>query len=215
MTAPAGCVKMIDVSAAQGSEIDWQAVAASGVAIVAVEIGVGNDAPNPLRAVQVSGARAAGLRVIGYDPGFALPADGIHPNRDPVAQVALHQSEAADLGIDPAEPTILDLEVPALVDLSKWATNADLVRAWAISYLSETERITNVPPILYASSGFLVGIRTEEDPELARYRLWVAAWGSPAPFVPDPWTDYWAWQWSNAGVVQGIQSIVDLTWCRG
>ena len=47
----------IDVSAAQGAHIDWQAVAASGVVRVAVEVGIGNDAPNPLASAQVKGAQ--------------------------------------------------------------------------------------------------------------------------------------------------------------
>lgn len=213
MIVPPDCVPMLDVSSAQGEDIDWAEVRASGVERVVVECGIGNDAPNSLRAMQVAGAKAAGIGVQLYDFGYALPADGIHPNRDPIDQAQLFFTEAAELQCTDL-PTILDLEFPKLLAMQQWHENAAGVRAWALACLAELERLTGITPWLYASKGYLTGIGCDQDESFAKYPLWMAAWADVAPAVPAPWTEWTAWQRSNKGIVSGIQSAVDLSWVR-
>ena len=207
-----GCLAMIDISAAQPT-IDWGRVAAAGISVVAVEVGVGNDRPNSCRVAQVAGARAAGLRVLPYDFAYPLPADGVHPGRDPIAQVALWTAATANLGLDP-EPLIVDIEWPPTTSWQFWGVNAVSVRGWLLAALSEAERVTGVTPWVYGSPGFLEAIRTQDEPELGRFPLWLAEWGVNVPGVPAPWAAWAAWQYSSTGHVDGIEPVVDLSWIR-
>ena len=213
MIAPPNCIAAIDVSAAQGT-IDGARIAAAGIALAWVEIGVGNDRPNACRAQQVASLRAAGIRVRPYGFAYALPPDGIHLARDPVAQVALWLNEAEGLGLDPYEPWEDDAEWPAEVAWARWGDSAGLIRSWHLAALAELERRTTVIPTLYASPAFAAAMRTTDDPSLARYPLTVAQWGVPAPDVPAPWGDWSAWQYSSDGHVDGIEGPVDLSWVR-
>ena len=210
---PTGCVPAIDVSAIQAA-IDWPSVAATGVQVVFVEIGIGNDGANEARAAQVAGARAMGLRVIPYCFAYPLPSEVSHPGRDPVAQVALWLAAATDLELDPSESFFVDLEWPREQDWTTWGDSASFVRGWALAALAELERRTGVIPGVYGSPSFLDAIGCPGEPALARYPLWVADWDVPAPTVPGPWTSYLAWQYSSTGVVVGISEAVDLSWFR-
>ena len=134
MIAPPNCIAAIDVSAAQGT-IDGARIAAAGIALAWVEIGVGNDRPNACRAQQVASLRAAGIRVRPYGFAYALPPDGIHLARDPVAQVALWLNEAEGLGLDPYEPWEDDAEWPAEVAWARWGDSAGLIRSWHLMTL--------------------------------------------------------------------------------
>ena len=208
---PPNCSPMIDVSASQGPNIDWDRVKASGIQRVIVECGIGNDTPNELRAVQVAGAKAAGLIVQLYDFGYALPSDGVHANRDPVEQAQLFFSEAAALGCAD-RATVLDLEFPKDTDMAKWNESAAGVLEWGLKCLAELERLTGITPWLYASKGYLAALNSDAALDLATFPLWLAAWSDSPPAVPGPWTEWTAWQRSNTGIVDGIDCPVDLSW---
>lgn len=200
---------MIDVSAAQGTGIDWSAVRASGVELVAIEAGIGNDVPNVLLAEQVAGCVDAGLLWVPYDFGYALPVDGIHANRDPVAQVDLFLRECPS---SPGGIVVLDLEFPRYQDLARWREAAPGVRAWARGACAELVR-RSCRPIIYVAQGYAEAIDFAEVPELGAFPLWLAEWGPTSlPEAPAPWATVAAWQYSNAGSVDGIDSPVDLSW---
>ncbi len=217
MLRPAGCVPAIDVSAVQPA-IDWPAVAASGIQVAFVEVGVGNDGANEARAAQVAGALSVGLRVLPYCFAYPLPVDGVHAGRDPVGQVALWLEALRGLGLDPCEPIFVDLEWPREQDWAKWGDSAPFVRGWALAALAELERVTAVVPGVYGSPSFLEAIGCDEEPAFARYPLWIAEWDVAAPIVPTPWDNsspgWAAWQYSSAGHVNGVPGVVDLSWVR-
>jgi lysozyme len=180
---------------------------------VAIEVGVGNNQPNPFRAAQVAGALAVGLDVRLYDFCFPLPPDGIHPNRDPVAQARLFLQEMQGLKLE-GKPLILDFEWPKKQDLQKWGENADYVLEWTLACLVEVSTLTGLLPWVYTGPDYADAIGYENALELARYDLWIAHWGVTSPTVPRPWWTYSAWQYSNTGRVPGIQDDVDLSWFR-
>jgi lysozyme len=50
-----------------------------------------------------------------------------------------------------------------------------------------------------------------KDHDLGRLPLWIAQYtGKPVPVLPFGWSDYKAWQYSNAGKIDGIYASVDL-----
>jgi GH25 family lysozyme M1 (1,4-beta-N-acetylmuramidase) len=207
-----GCLAAIDVSAAQG-RVDGYAVAAAGVAVAFVELGIGNDAPNPDRAAQVAALAAAGIDVRGYSFCYPLPAAATHPGRDPIAQAGAHVALAREIGLD-AKPLVADVEWPPPDAWGTWGVTAESIRAWVLAYLAEVERLTGITPWVYVAPGFAESIQAALSPELSRYPLWVAHWGVSSPDVPLPWSDWTAWQWSATGRVEGVTGPVDLSWVR-
>ena len=203
MTAPPGCVPMIDVSAAQGV-VDWARVAAAGVRAAYVEHGVGNDAANPCAAAQVAGARAAGLLVGRYD--FAYPIALAGAGRDPEGQAARHSALAQDEAWD--LPAVLDVEWPEPAQWARWGCTWQQIPEWIASYIAARPEVTR----LYTMPGFIEALRHPAG--FATCDLWIAHWGVPAPEVPDPWTDWAAWQHSSTGTVDGVAGAVDLSWLR-
>jgi lysozyme len=201
VSPPAGCVPLIDVSSAQGI-VDWGRVAAAGVRAVYVEHGVGNDPPNALAASQVTGARGAGLLVGRYD--FLYPIGLPGEDRDASGQAARHA--AIDLG--PYDlPAVIDLEWPQPGDWGKWGCSGEQIVAWVRSYAAARPEVGRC----YVSPGYASSLG---HPDLSPLDLWVAHWGVETPDVPEPWTDWAAWQHSATGHVDGIVGSVDLSWLR-
>lgn len=209
VTKPTGCILGVDVSAAQ-PVIDWARVYAAGARVAFVEIGVGNDSPNACRAAQVAGARAAGLVTFGYDFAYPLPADGVHAARDPAGQAGLWIAEARGLGL---AGIFVDAEWPPETDWTKWGDSADFVRGWLLACLA-TLAASGVEAGLYGAPSFLRAIGCEKDAALAGHPLWLADWGVSFPDVPEPWDGWQAWQYTDAGHVDGIAEAVDLSWVR-
>jgi lysozyme len=212
LTSPSGFVPMIDVSFIQG-DIDWTLVKNYGVQVAAVEIGVGNDQANPLRAAQVLGALGAGLTVVPYDFCFALPPDGVHINRDPVSQAKLFLQEMQNLKLE-GRPIALDFEFPRQQDMQKWKDSDNYVSSWRAACLAEVEQLTGVTPWVYGSPDYLEVTKCADDLELTKYPLWIAHYGVASPTIPHPWMDFAAWQYTDKGVVPGVQTLVDLSWYR-
>lgn len=53
------------------------------------------------------------------------------------------------------------------------------------------------------------------DPYFAAYDLWIANYEVNQPTVPQPWTGYKIWQYSEKGNVAGINADVDENWFNG
>lgn len=206
-------VRGIDVSSVQG-KIDWARVAASGVQFVMRKCGNGNNAADSGFAADMTDARAAGLVVGAYHVGFPLPADSAHPGRDPADQAKRHFDACAGLGSRPGElPPALDLEwpVPGTPEWTRYGCTAPQVRAWALAYLAEAEKLWGRLPLLYDGfPDYWRDIGGWTEPAFARYPLWVVQYpsayktaipidGAP-PDLPQPWTDWALWQHSGGGL---------------
>jgi GH25 family lysozyme M1 (1,4-beta-N-acetylmuramidase) len=203
VTAPDGCVSMIDVSAAQGV-IAWDSVAAYGVRAAMIEHGVGNDQGNACAAAQVAGARAAGLLVGAYS--FLYPIGIPGAGRTPQQQAALH----AALDFGPYDlPPVIDLEWPEPAQWGRWGCSASQIVDWVLAYVGAR----GDSPWLYTMPGFVEALGAAAAP-LGRFPLWVANWGVSSPHVPSPWRDWSAWQYSSTGSIPGIAGNVDLSWIR-
>ena len=51
---------------------------------------------------------------------------------------------------------------------------------------------------------------------LKNYKLWIANYKVAEPRVPQPWTSWEFWQYSETGVIDGIDdNKVDLDWYNG
>lgn len=191
----------IDVSSCQGT-IDWAAVAASGVRFAYIKCGNGNNSADPYFRANVLGARAAGIVVGTYHVGFPLPDDPAHPKRDAVSQAQMHFKASGMLGRAAGDlPPALDLEwpVPGSREWNQYGCSPAQVRAWALAYLVECERLHGRTPVLY--DGFPVywaAIGGDKEPAFARYPLWRVDYRNP-PVTPGPWSSWTLWQKSGGG----------------
>lgn len=78
----------------------------------------------------------------------------------------------------------------------------------ALAYLRELERLTGIRPVIYSDSNNAQNTFTYR--RLARYPLWVAAYGVDRP-ATGQWRSYDGWQFADDGRVDGIRDdSVDL-----
>jgi lysozyme len=182
-------VQGIDVSHYQGS-VDWQQVAQGGLAFAFAKATEGITYVDPQLAANWAGIRAAGL-VRGAYHFF-------EPNDDPTQQATHFLST-----VQPAPgdlPPVLDVETTGGVsDTELWSG--------VTSWLQAVEQATGHQPILYTSPGFWSS--HAPDLSLTRYPLWLADYADQ-PTLPDGWTSWLFWQYSQSGSCPGVTGAVDL-----
>ncbi|MFN8659635.1 MAG: GH25 family lysozyme [Candidatus Obscuribacterales bacterium] len=66
-------------------------------------------------------------------------------------------------------------------------------------------------PMIYVSFAFAKDVlRTGSFRELSHYRLWIAHYtNAPQPLIPQPWTHWDFWQYTNSGKTPGVNGNVD------
>ena len=181
----------IDVSHHQG-EIDWDRVAADDIAFAYLKATEGSTFTDPRFATNWQAAARAGLRVGGYHY-FTLCSD-------PVPQ-ADHFVATLDAAPDVlrALPPVVDLELLGNCDPSPGpVAMRDAVEA----FVAEVERRTGQRVVVYTHPDF--DRRYGFVPDLDR-RRWVRFPGDVAP--PGDW---WLWQRSDDGRVDGVEGSVDI-----
>lgn len=219
-------IRGIDVSDAQGV-IDWATEAAAGIQFAIIKCSTGNDPGVDKRfAANVASARKAGITVGGYHFGYPLPTDAAHPGRDPESQAKTAFDKFAGLGTVAGDlPPVLDLEWPTVPDWTKWACNAEQIRAWGLAFLHAAENLWGCKPFLYSYPDFLKQIAVGAEPGYADYPLWMADYSKyqhapppdgASPVIPAPWTDWALWQHSgNTLTLPNSKTICDYDVMNG
>jgi lysozyme len=190
-------------SGRQNDPIDFEAVAAFGVKAVILKASQGVGMVDKTYADRRKAALDADLLVGAYH--FAT-------NDDVDAQVA-HFLECAQ----PSARTLMALDHEP--------NNGDeLDLHGAQAFLESLTDQLGRKPIIYGGS--LLKEQTAQDDSLndffAGYRLWLSQYG-PHAVMPDPWDDYWLWQFSGDGtnsngiVVPGIYKggTLDMNYFKG
>lgn len=117
-----------------------------------------------------------------------------HPKYDPIEQAnsfcrIVGQLETNDL------PLVMDWEsTDGVIALQ------DRLNGW--SFLNRVKTLTGKSPIIYGGPYFLEALNLSG--EFASHPLWVAHYGVKAPLVPNPWTYFTFWQYSDDGVDYNI-----------
>jgi GH25 family lysozyme M1 (1,4-beta-N-acetylmuramidase) len=183
-------LRIIDVSAWQGSyqgaRIDWPKVAQSGFAQgVYIRAAAGLMA-DPDVAVNVAGARAAGLPYGFYQ--YLDASAGAVAQADFFLAVAERNGGIGDL------PPACDVEESNGQPLAA-------VETWCARVAGAVPPAQT--PLVYASENFFLTALVGLD---ARWRRWVADWGAE-PRIP-----YVGWQYTDAATCPGIVGPVDASW---
>jgi lysozyme len=180
-------IQGIDISHYQ-MEIDWPAVAASGIQFAFIKATEGTSYVDPMFATNAAAARAAGILIGAYhflEPGNIQ------------AQMEHCSSTLAAAGVMPLDlPLALDVEEEGIdpADVLTW------LEALGVG-------------VLYCDQSFKSTLATA-CPELVRYPLWLACYQADMPAVA-PWNRWTFWQHTSGGQVAGVPTPVDLDGFNG
>ena len=191
----------IDVSKHQG-EIDWNAVAADGVEFAIIRAGVrgyetGNFSDDTVFMDNYRGAKAAGLDVGAYFFSQATNADEGREEAEHLIQLFANEGCTFEL------PVFFDWERIGNGETARTDDIADGELNNACAAFCETIENAGYTPAYYTN------IRTaffDYDISGLPYRKWIADYGETNPYI----YDYSFWQYSESGVINGINAFVDL-----
>ena len=196
-----GCepVRGIDVSEYQG-EIDWQAVADSGVEFAMIRVGWRGYSGGTINAdvryrENIEGAQAAGLQVGAYF--FSQAVSEFEAAQEAVFTADLLKGYTLEL------PVFYDWEVIGTEAARTDGMSADEVTACCLEFCR-----------LLSSAGMETGVYTYIPAVYHKYRLddlaGMTLWmGDPGTW-PEFYYEHQIWQYSVTGVVPGIEGYVDL-----
>lgn len=187
-------VEGVDISAWQG-DVDWKAVAGDGMKFGIVRVSDGLNYPDAYFQANWKATKEAGL-IRGVYQFF-------RPTQDPIAQadLLLDALDAAGGLSDTDLPPVLDLEDDDGVDPAAY-------QAGAKQWLDYVESKTGRRPIVYSALFFSEFI----GDAFLDYPLWVANYKSSfdgCPSVPDGFTEWKIWQWTDSNKVSGVDGGVD------
>jgi lysozyme len=182
-------VRGLDISIIQGN-VDFVAVAASGIQFIIARCGVGNSGIDVDYAKNIINAKAAGLYTMAYHFVYPLPTTAAQPSRDPVKQAQAHFTAAQ------GTLAAMDLEWPTQPDWQKWGCSASQINDWGLAYLEAYSNLSGKPMIIYTYPNFAQTVKLSSD--YAKYPLWIASYQA-TPFIPAPWTSYCLWQTTGGG----------------
>ncbi len=188
-------IKGIDVSHQQG-DIDWKAVAASGVQYAFIKATEGITVQDAKYQANLAGAESAGIAAHPYH--FFIPMDDADRQADNFLAVAgKPQSMALDLEYIGGDTT-----------LEEWAQIALDVRIARVQKFLARMKDAGVMPVIYIEKSFydeiLPGCKW-----LNEFVLWICHYNTKPGPLPDAWTDWYHWQY-NVGTCPGVKGPVDL-----
>lgn len=116
-------------------------------------------------------------------------------------------------------PIVLDLEIPNQWTGIEVERRTELIERWLEGVCNQFDAKNHLGgtlrPIVYLSPNFATEILANPA-FLKDYPLWLAHYTSASqPRVPQPWTDWTFWQYTNEGKVPGIKGNVDLNLFNG
>jgi lysozyme len=186
-------IQGIDVSKIQG-DIDWSAVANSGVKFAWIKATEGVDYVDQRFQANWKGAKAAGVLRGAYHV-----VDWCH---SPNEQMAWFEKNI------PADPDALS---PALDPGDMYKCGRSPVQPGVIAdmkvMLESMEHYFDKPPIIYTPPslhGAILSVGAFRD-----YPIWLLRWSEVPPSIGNGYRPWYLWQYTEQGVVDGIHHPVD------
>jgi lysozyme len=189
-----GGAQGVDVSHYQGT-VSWPEASQAGIGFAFAKATDGLTLTDSQFAVNWPQMKAAGILRGAYH--FFEPADDAAAQ----AQFFLQTVQFAPGDLPPA----LDVETVGSSGAALW----EGVETW----LQTVAAALGVQPFLYMDPTF--ADENQAPASLAAYPLWVADYGVAEPTLPDGWSTWLLWQYSESGTVQGIDCSVDLDMVNG
>jgi lysozyme len=195
---------IIDVSSNNG-HIDFSQVAPQvEKVVIRVSLGYGTEDQNAQ--YYAPHAATAGIPVLYYH--FAYEHDGVDPVADATKQANYFLQCIANF---PAyEDLVIDLE-PKDAQGDDTNLTQDQFATWLQTFLDVAEAATGKQLIIYTYADYL-NRHLPAGHTFGKYRLWIANYGNVTnPPLPNGWTSYYMWQYSESGQVNGIATKVDCS----
>ncbi len=206
-------VKGIDVAWWTGS-IDWPVVHRQGIRFAYIRATEGESNIDNSFQEYWQAARKAGILVGAYHY--------FHPAQDPEKQAKNFLEQASKLlKQEGSLPPVLDIELTEEIDINQMMEN---LRTWIKIVEAETGR----KPVIYTSpvfwnqifggDSYIQASQSAPPPPLlgAEYPLFVAYYSAAQdPPLPTGWSSWSFWQYSDAGVLDGMESKVSLSRFNG
>jgi lysozyme len=195
---PIGVVTGVDLSHYNGS-VNFQSLAASGLAFAYLKASEGRFTKDPLYAANYAGSQQNQILRGAYH--------FFYPQLDAQAQASNFLSVVTQLNAGDLPP-VLDVEVSG-------EQSPSAIAAALQQWLDAVQQKLACTPMIYTAAGFwntALGGTTS----FSSYPLWVAEYtGNSSPRLPTGFTDYVFWQYSQSGSVPGIASNVDMDQFNG
>ena len=198
--------KIIDVSSNNGV-IDWTKAAADGVKDVIIRLSLGYNDKDKKADGYAKDALKAGIRVSYYH--LAYPDKKTGTVKGDAKQEANYFTGLFLAGKMPAPHWLaIDLENMA----NGWDTplNKSEYLEWVTVFLTEVYTATGIVCLIYSNRSYL-DTHLPVKHGLEKLPLWIANYNPVAyPPLPKGWTEYFLWQYSDSGKVNGISGKVDV-----
>lgn len=207
--------KGIDISAVQGSNVDFTWLKNNGQSFVINRCYVGNEGRDGLYPSNMQRGKDAGLYMAAYNFIYPLPNDNNpqHKGRDPLEQAQIHFDAVGGL----TEQVAVDAEWPQPgPDWQKWGVSAFFINDWVLKYLERYTQLSGRKPLVYTYPFFAKAVNF--SPDITQYPLWIASYTN-SPVIPNPFTDWAIWQNSGGtqmklpnGIPVDTDIAKDLSW---
>ena len=180
----------IDVSQWQGS-IDFKQVAAAGIRIVYIRSSMGSGYVDPYFEQNYQRAKAAGLKVGFYHYVTARTA----------AQARYQAQFFVNTVREKHFDCRLAMDFEDLIRLS-----AEEANQIGLAFISAVEEFSGKEAVVYSDISNAASVF---GGPLTQYPLWIAQYGDAVPSAVVNWSSWAGWQYTDRGVIPGIEGVVD------
>ena len=180
----------IDVSNWQGY-INFNEVANDGIKIVYIKATEGTNYVSPTFETSYINAKANGLKIGFY---HYVSARSVW---EAEAEAQFFASKIAGKQVD----CRLAMDFEEFGNLTH-----EQINTIGLAFIKRLEQITQKPVVVYSNT---YTARTIWSGEILNYPLWVAEYGVSKPANNGKWNTYVGWQYTDVGIVNGINGYVD------
>ncbi len=195
---------IIDVSVHNGP-VDFSKV--KDVQEVFVRASLGYGTKDKMLINHAEGAARAGIPVSYYH--FAYPSNGVNGVAADAAQEANYFIDTIQ-ALPPFKHIAVDLEGFGKDEDTKLSKEDYAV--WLQTFLDTVEVRRGVRCVIYSYADYL-NRHLPKDHKFGEYDLWIAHYTTKkdSPNLPEGWSKYFAWQYSESGTLAGVNGVFDLS----
>jgi lysozyme len=184
----------IDVSHYQGT-IDWNKVKQAGVAYAFIKATESSSLVDNKFQANWQASRDAGV-IRGAYHFFKASSDATAQAHNFVETIISLSSQ----------------DLPPVLDVEAGGGTASNISSSVQTWLDVVEQQLGRKPMIYTVASFWNSNLTNQ---FGDYPLWVANYGVQSPKLPNGWTRWSFWQYSQSGTVSGVAGSVDQDWFNG
>jgi len=195
---------IVDISSNNGI-IDFTTLA-NHVSELFIRVTMGYGTQDKLSKSNAQGATAAGIPISYYH--FAYP----HSNTDPIEDSTKQANYF--LSVINTLPAYQDLVIDC-EPFDAQGTDTDYTQEqyaqWLSNFLLVVKQATGKDMIIYTYADYL-NRHLPDNHKFGAYELWIASYADVLdPTVPKGWTNWYMWQYTETGLVPGIEGHVDIS----